>query len=257
MDLATAIENVLRRLDAIASGLRQTPYDQAFPISVGRKSTIDRDFRGEQEILRVPSFPMQGRTWAVNVQSVDPPVANGAATWTAIPQYTYQFLRLHWTLGQATEWTVDLDMTGGGVSFAVMADSIRVCFVSEMATPTPTDARAVNVIASVGLAGPRPTALPRRTVIIGEIKTGAGLTSSIIPRGATQVTVSARTTATQVIQPITIQFLDFAGNLLGSGYSPATSMPGPIDIPNGASLITVANTGPADAIGSAVYRIAL
>ena len=234
-----------------------TPYGQPHPITIGRVRMIAPDERGEIEILKVPSFPMIGQTWALQVQVSDDPIPHPTLLIPVVPIPAYLFLRLHWTQGQASNYTVDLDLPGGGAVFPVLGDSLRVCIVNECPTPTPIAARPVTFQVSIGFAGNRVTAIPRRTVIAAPKLASAAAVTIAIPRSATQVTLGGLEPAAQTPQPIGAQFFDFLGLQVGSVFLAPTAAPIVTDIPQAACVMTLTNTGALDAQVTAVFRIAL
>lgn len=235
-----------------------TPYAQPHPITIGRKRLIPPEERGEIEILKIPSFPMMGQTWALQVQ-----IADDAKPWTVdptvlvVPSPAYLFLRLHWTQGQADSYTVDLDLPAGGAVFPVLADSLRVCVVNTCPTPTPVGALPVTLLASIGYDGARVTGIPRRTVLATpKLIAGAAITFPI-PRSATQVTLGSLAEVVQTPQAAGVQFFDFLGTQIGSAFLAPTAVNVPIDIPQAACVVTLTNTGALASQITAVFRIAL
>lgn len=242
--------------DAAASGLSQ-PH----PITIGRENTINPDQSGEIALLNMPSFPIMGRVWCVNVQTISEPVPSKAGApllgVVALPVPQWLSLRIRWTQGSATAFYADLDLVAGSAAFPVLCDSLQVYAISTPPDPVPPDALPVRLITSVGQQGSRITAIPRRTVYLGELIKLVGTRTVGIPARATEVTLASLDATSKSPQQLGLEFFDWLGNAVGSTYLSPTSTPRPIDLPQGASIVTVTNIGPDNTLAALQFRIAL
>lgn len=260
MNQTGMIARLLAELGYVASDARSTGIAQPHPITVGRPTTIPAKQRGELEILKVPGFPVHGRVWCVGVSVGNKPIPSPAAAPLAgvvsVPVPKWLSLKLEWTLGNVT-LNADLDLVAGAHAFPVLCDSVRVIAVNEPPDPLPPEAVDIELLATVGHVGSRPTAIPRRTVLMLNVpKTGSSVAG--IPLRATEVTIgSLDQAAIPVPINMTIRFFDWLGNLVGSTYLSSTSTPRPIDIPQGASIVQVTNPNNVDGDVQLVFRIAL
>lgn len=254
------IARLLAELGYVAGDAQSTGIAQPHPITVGRPTTIPRTQRGEVEILKVPGFPVHGRVWCIGVQVVNKPAPSPAAAplagVVAVPVPLWLSLKLEWTLGNVT-LSADLDLVAGAHAFPVLCDSVRVIAVNDPPDPLPPEAVDIELAATVGHVGSRPTAIPRRTVRMFNVpKTGQSVAP--IPLRATEVTIgSLNQLALPTPVSMSVQFFDWLGNLCGSTYLSSTSTPRPIDIPQGASIVVVTNPSNVDIDVQLVFRIAL
>jgi hypothetical protein len=254
------IARLLAELGYVASDAASSGFAQPHPITVGRPTTIPAKERGETEILKVPGFPVHGRVWCIGVSVGNKPIASPAAAplggIVALPVPRWLSLKLEWTLGNCT-LGAELDLVAGAHAFPVLCDSVRVIAVNNPPDPLPPEAVDIELLATVGHQGSRPTAIPRKTVLLLDVpKTGSSVAA--IPIRATELTIgSLDQAALPVPLNMTIQFFDWLGNLAGSTYLSSTSTPRPIDIPQGASIVKVTNTTPTNADVQLVFRIAL
>ena len=243
--------------DAPASGLVQ-PY----PITIGRTTTIGPEQRGETALIQVQSLPLTGKVWCVNVEIVDEaaasPAAGALAGVVALPVPQWLSLRVRWTQGNVVTYTADLDLVAGSAGFPLLCDSLQVFAVNATPTPMPASSPTVRLACSVGHSGTRQTAIPRRTLILGTIAKTNTRTIGIPPRATEVLVSSADTAAPRNPLALNLVFFDWLGNEVGSAYLSPTSTPRPIDIPQGASIVSVTNPSVAlDTNASLVFRITL
>lgn len=228
-----------------------TGYTQPHPITIGRSTAIALEQRGRIGILRVPSFPLLGRTWAVNVQVQDdalasPGVPGGGPGFYSVP---WLALGLQWTEGAIT-LRAELDLPAAGIAFPVTCDSLELFLLNDVPTPTPANARAFTIGASVGYAmGTRATAIPRRTADYGSIPAGGTVTRPI-PQGAGQVTCQKAPGGATCL----IRFLSWDGTTVGGTDSERAL---DFDLPNGAAFAEITSTDAAPANFALTYRIQL
>lgn len=228
-----------------------TGYTQPHPITIGRATSIALEQRGRIGILRVPSFPLLGRTWAVNVQVQGDPQPSPGVPGAGPGRYAVPWLALgvQWTQG-ATTFTAELDLPAGGIAFPVTCDSLELFLLNDVPTPTPANARAFTIGASVGYAmGTRPTAIPRRTVDYGTIPPG-GVVALGIPQGAGQVTCQKSPGGATCL----VRFLSWDGTTVGGTDSERAL---DFDVPNAAAFAEITSTDGAPAAFALTYRIQL
>lgn len=257
------IARLLAELGYVSGDAASSGVSQPHPITVGRKTTIPANTRGELAILNMPSFPMHGRVWCVNVELATKALKSPAIAPSpivgivAIPVPQWLSVRLRWSLGATTEYVADLDLVAGSMAFPVLCDSLQISIVNEPPDPLPAGAIDLEVLCSIGHEGARITAIPRRTIIMGTVpKLSTKLAA--IPLRATEVTLaSIDQAAFPAPLSVTVRFYDWFGNVVGSTYLSATSTPRPIDLPQGASVIEVINPSGSNADVSLMFRIAL
>lgn len=229
-----------------------TGYTQPHPITIGRSTAIALEQRGRIGILRVPSFPLLGRTWAVNVQvQEDEPIPSPAVQGGGPGRYAVPWLglALQWTQGSVT-LRAELDLPAAGVAFPVTCDSLELFAINTVPTPTPPLARPFTIAATVGYAmGTRPTAIPRRTILYGTIPP-AGVVVLGVPQGAGQVTCQKAPGGATC----TIRFLAWDGSVVGGTDSERAI---DFDLPSGASFAEITSTDAAPADFALTYRIQL
>ena len=255
---------LLARLLAELGGSDHSPSGlvQPYPITLGRVTPITPEERGEKALLQVQSFPLTGKVWCVNVEIVDDaapsPAAGALAGIVALPVPNWLSLRVRWTQGNVVTYTADLDLICGSAGFPLLCDSLQVFAVNATPTPTPASSPTVRLACSVGHQGSRETAIPRRTVNLGTIPKTATRIVGIPPRATEVLVCSVDTAAPRNPLALNLVFFDWLGNEVGSAYLSPTSTPRPIDIPQGASIVSVVNpSGALDTNAALVFRITL
>lgn len=236
-----------------ANGQR-SGFAQPYPVTVGRRTAVPATQRGDVPLLTVPSFPVQGRTWSINVQVAQDLTPNGGVGPGNAPlAFEWLGILVRWTQG-SVQLRAELDLPAGGLACALQCDSLTVYarnFAPDPLPPLPPPLTTfdVDLLCTVGFSGgARPTARPRRTVGYGVIAR-TNNTTRAVPLMAQRVALQAGFDGIAHAQ-----CLDFLGTVVGGLQQTDNHMS---DLPQGTAFLRITNNGGADVPFWAVYELGL